>query len=466
MSFLDFAKYSNRIAVITNNGIQYSYQEISELQNELSKWMTKGSLVCLLAGNDLGGLVGYLSCLLNENVPIMLSDKISDENLDQIIEKYSPEYIWVSEEAWQGMSERCEDGFHEKKHFLGYILLYKRSPDKLSMNKELALLLPTSGSTGNFKLVRISKENIYSNTIAICKYMKLNENDRAVAYLPFSYTFGLSVVNTHLYVGGSIFITNEKCVRKRFWDNIDKFHITFFAGVPYTYECMKKLCIDRFSLHSLRLMVQAGGKLSEQLQKFWGEYANRTNKQFLIMYGQTEATARISYLPHNDCLKKLGSVGVPIPGCEILIVDEKKENVDKPGKSGEIVCKGNNVSMGYAHNREELSLKDQNNGILYTGDLGFLDDEGYLYIVGRKNRFAKIYGVRVDLSHIEELAKKSFLEEVVVVSNDNKIFLYTNAVVTKEKINALITKFPLNGNVFVIKEMGELPRNEYGKIKY
>ena len=122
MSFWDFAKFSDRIAVITNNGIQYSYQEISELQNELSKWMIKGSLVCLLAGNDLGGLVGYLSCLLNENVPIMLSDKISDENLNQIIEKYSPEYIWVSEEAWQRISERCEDGFHEKKHFLGYIL--------------------------------------------------------------------------------------------------------------------------------------------------------------------------------------------------------------------------------------------------------------------------------------------------------------------------------------------------------
>lgn len=466
MSFWDFTKYSDRIAVITNNEIQYSYQEISELQNELSKWMIKGSLVCLLAGNDLGGLIGYLSCLLNENVPVMLSDKISSQNLNQFIQSYSPDYIWVSEENWLKISEKCEDGFQEKKHFLGYILLYKKNPDKHSMNKELALLLPTSGSTGNFKLVRISKENIHSNTAAICKYMKLNENDRAIAYLPLSYTFGLSVVNTHLYVGGSIFITNEKCVQKRFWDYTGKFHITFFAGVPYTYECIKKLRIDRMALPSLRLMVQAGGKLSEELQKFWGEYADRTNKQFLIMYGQTEATARISYLPHNDCLKKLGSVGVPIPGCEILIVDEKKKNVDNPGQSGEIVCKGENVSMGYAHNREDLSLKNQNNGMLYTGDIGFLDEEGYLYIVGRKNRFAKIYGIRVDLLHMEELAKKSFLKDVVVVSNDNKIFLYTNAVVTKEKLNAFITKFPFNGNVFVIKEMDELPRNEYGKIKY
>lgn len=143
-----------------------------------------------------------------------------------------------------------------------------------------------------------------------------------------------------------------------------------------------------------------------------------------------------------------------------------KNIISEPKKRGEVVCIGDQVSMGYAENRKELAGFDQNNGILYTGDIGYLDEEGYLYITGRKNRVAKIHGVRVDLSHVEDLARESFLQDVVAIARNERIILYTDAVMTDEELHDFVDRFSFTVNVFVIKKMKELPRNEFGKIRY
>ena len=159
------------------------------------------------------------------------------------------------------------------------------------------MLLPTSGSTGNSKMVRISEKNIISNTKSICTYLNLKEDDRAIISLPLSYAYCISVVNTLLYVGGSIVFTKSNMMQMSFWNLIKKINVTFFAGVPFSYECMKKIKVHEMDLSNLRILTQAGGKLGNQQHKFWGEYAAKNKKKFYVMYGQTEATARISYLP-------------------------------------------------------------------------------------------------------------------------------------------------------------------------
>lgn len=219
-------------------------------------------------------------------------------------------------------------------------------------------------------------------------------------------------------------------------------------------------------LKDLRILTQAGGRLSEEMQRYWGKYAEQNGKKFYIMYGQTEATARISYLPPEDCLRKIGSVGISIPGSCVHIEDEEHHIISNSEQEGEVVCIGEQVSLGYAEKRADLMRTDQNKGVLYTGDIGYLDVEGYLYITGRKNRFAKIYGKRIDLNALEQLAKENLVGEVVVLSDDKKIYLYTDRKVAGEKFDKIRSGLPFSVDVFEIRSMEMIPRKHSGKIDY
>lgn len=466
MEQIDIRKYGDSTAVIIDTGEQYSYCELYKLQMQLAKRILGHSLVCIQADNDIGSLIGYLSCMLNERVSILLPVEINNEKLLVFIKQYTPDYLWMAVEQWKDSKKICAQDYDEEFSLLGYTLLHRRKKCMTTCHPNLALLLPTSGSTGNPKLVRLSRKNVITNTRSICQYLKLTETDRAILSLPISYTYGLSVVNTHLACGGSIVLTKAKVIQRRFWDYMKKYRVTFMAGVPYTYECLKKIGVDKMDLPDLRILTQAGGKLSEKQQKYWGEYAKRTGKEFFVMYGQTEATARISYLPAKDCRKKLGSVGIAVPDSKIMIEDEFGNIVTEPGRTGEVICIGDQVSMGYAECRKDLRLPDQNKGILHTGDIGYKDVDGYLYIVGRKNRFAKIYGKRIDLTYLEQLAKECFDNDVIALSDDKKIYLYTEAQVMAEQIEKLLKQVDFRVNIFEICGMEKLPRKKTGKIDY
>lgn len=466
MNLWDFEKYADLPAVLTEDGKEYCYKEIDLFRQELSRQIRRRTLVLLSADNDLGSLMGYLTCLINDSVPVLLPQEKDNADFICMIRHYIPDYVWLPETQYSEMKRQLGTGYESEFSSLGYILLRKKEDKKTTLYSELALLLPTSGSTGSPKLVRISAANIVANTKSICKYLDLTEKDRAIMSLPMSYTYGLSVINTHLFAGGSIVLTKAKIIQRRFWELVKKNNVTFLAGVPYTFECMKKIQADRLELKDLRILTQAGGKLSEEQHQFWGKYAREADKEFYVMYGQTEATARISYLPSADCLRKIGSVGIPVPGSRIWIEDENRQKILTPKKEGEVVCMGEQVSMGYAENREDLALADQNQGVLRTGDLGYLDEEGYLYITGRKNRFAKIFGKRVDLNALEQLAKECFGGEVTALSDDKKIYLYIDTNVTDNELAKIRNRLPFSVDVFEIRNMETIPRKSSGKIDY
>ena len=201
--------------------------------------------------------------------------------------------------------------------------------------------------------MRLSYNNIYNNTKNIVKYLKIEQSHRTITTMPPFYTYGLSIINTHLYMGASIFVTNMRVIEKVFWKLFNELKITSFGGVPYFYEIIKRLNFSKMNLPSLKYFTQAGGPLNRELIEYFLDYAETNKITFIVMYGQVEATSRMTYLPHEISRKKIGSIGIPIPGGKIRL-ENNKSNDDK---KGEIIYEGQNVSMGYAKNFKDLKKR-------------------------------------------------------------------------------------------------------------
>ena len=277
----------------------------------------------------------------------------------------------------------------------------------------LFLLLPTSGSTGGRKFVRLSYRNIAANTASIIASLDLTATALAFLHLPLSYSFGLSILHTQLATGGGVIATGLGMMERGFWDLARQAEATLFPGVPYHYEMLARLGLARLDLPKLNMFLQAGGKLSAGLTAPLGRDIAARGGAFYIMYGQTEAAPRMTCFAAHRHPDKIGSAGPAIPGGRITIED------------GEIVYRGGNVMMGYAAQRSDLALGDTQQGVLHTGDLGALDSDGFLTITGRKQRFAKLYGLRIALDEIERLLRP--MAQVAVWEGGNRIMIATTA---------------------------------------
>lgn len=470
----DFSEWEDQIAVYEGNHV-YTYRQLEMMQKKFSQYFKQRSLVCLVVKNDLASLVGYVSCLQNHQPVMVLSADSTILYREQMWRRYRPQVIWMSRDCEQDHREYFEqhDGYSKCKEAIpmewGTYTCYRSTHKEIDpVNRELALLLPTSGSTGNPKLVRISYENIITNTKSICAYMKLTGKDCAITALPFSYTYGLSVVNTILYRGGRLCLTKESILSLSFWAQFERRKVTFLPGVPYTYFCMKKMNIRLEQYEALRILTQAGGRLSEELQKYWGEFARKNKKKLYIMYGQTEATARISYLPPEVCLEKLGSVGLAIPGTELRLVNDQRKTIEEPYQKGEVAVYGRHVSMGYAEHKEDLAKGYERKYRLYTGDIGYMDEEGYLYITGRKSRFAKLYGKRIDLDDLERQLESIYDREIAAVSDDKIVYLVWegNLPMTTDEIAGRAKRIIGVMAVVESRVLDKIPRKENGKKDY
>ena len=456
-------KYKDSIALITENGEKISYSQLSELCRLHIDNFKKRCLVFNLCNNELGSLVGYVAFLNARIVPLMLKAELDGELLNELIQTYKPDYINLPSEMVNNFSE-CKVVYEN----LRYTLLKTKYETVYPINDELALLLTTSGSTGSPKLVRQSYKNIETNTKSIIEYLGLSETERAITTLPMNYTYGLSIINTHLAVGASIILTEKTLMQKEFWQQMKDFEATSFGGVPYTYEMLNRLRFERMDLPSLRYVTQAGGKLSPQLHEKFAQWAINSGKKFIVMYGQTEATARMSYLPSEKALEKYGSMGIAIPGGKFSLVDVNENEITEPDTVGELVYYGDNVTLGYAECGEDLAKGDERHGRLETGDMAKFDKDGYFYIVGRKKRFLKIFGNRVNLDETEQLLKSRFTSfECACSGVDDKMSVYITDENAKDEILSFLTeKLKFNSIAFKIVYITAIPRNESGKILY
>lgn len=458
-----FEDFGSNLSIIDENGITISYSELKHITDEITRHINKRCLVFSLCENTVGSVVGYTSFINNRVVPVLLSASLDIELLDSLLSTYCPEYIWLP----NSIRGRFPDATVQYSCY-DYSLIKTDYANSFKLYDELALLLTTSGSTGSPKLVRQSYNNVRSNAESIVEYLELNSTERPITTLPMNYTYGLSIINSHLMVGATLLVTSKGIMQKEFWQFFREQNATSFGGVPYTYEMLDRLRFYRMKLPSLRYMTQAGGKITETLHKKFAEYAKDNSKKFVVMYGQCEATARMGYLPYDMAIEKCGSMGIAIPGGKFALIDSEGNIVEHSGITGELIYEGENVTLGYAERGEDLALGDERHGILHTGDMAKRDEDGFYYIVGRKKRFLKIFGNRVNLDEIDRLIKDKFDNTEVASSgiDDHMYIFVTNHEQSEDIRNFVIHMTKLNPTAFKIVVIDEIPKNDSGKVLY
>ena len=283
-----------------------------------------------------------------------------------------------------------------------------------------------------------------------------------------SYTYGLSIINSHLLTGGTLLVTEKSLMQREFWSFFKQAGATSFGGVPYTYEMLDRMRFQRMDLPSLRTMTQAGGKLSPALHRKFAEDARSKGRRFVVMYGQCEATARMAYLPAEKAVEKCGSMGIAIPGGTFRLIDAVGGQITAPDVTGELVYEGPNVTLGYAERGEDLAKGDERGGILQTGDMAKFDGDGYYYITGRKKRFLKIYGNRVNLDEVDGLVKEKFpVLDCASAGVDDHLYVFITDEGEREAVkDFLVHRTKLNPAAFQVIVIDKIPKNDSGKTLY
>jgi long-chain acyl-CoA synthetase len=382
---------------------EISFMELHTCSLKLAAWIEKeigrDKHIILLSANNLFMIKSYLAIVKSGNICIPLDPNIEKENFNYIVDITNPVMVFITSDI-------------EKKIPLGSLKLitpdqmnqseFKTdSPTGMSVNEDnkCAEIIFTSGSTGKPKGVMISHKNLIANTSSIIEYLKLNRDDRMLVVLPFYYCYGLSLLHTHLRAGGSIVLNNSFIFLGKIIMDLLEHSCTGFAGVPSHFQILlrKSDTFKTTTFPCLKYVTQAGGKLAPI---FIDEFRESfPDVKFIVMYGQTEATARLSYLPPELYIQKKGSMGRGIPGVELKVVNEKGRKI-KPGETGEVIASGENIMIGY-FNDEEGTKNTIRNGWLYTGDLGTVDDDGYIYLTARKKEIIKVRGKRISPKEVE-----------------------------------------------------------------
>jgi len=453
--------YGDRPALITENSEQISYRELSLKADDIKSHLYERSLLFLICDNKVESIAGYIGFLRGRIVPVLINAGTNKGLLENLLRRYLPHYIWCPL-SMAGDFSGCGHVYD----YRDYVLLRTSFIKNYSLHDDLALLLTTSGSTGSPKLVRQSYKNIISNTNSIAEYLCITASDRAITTMPMSYSYGLSIINSHLLNGATIVLTKKTLMEKTFWRLLKENEVTTFGGVPYIYEMLKKLRFSRMNLPNLRTLTQAGGKLGTELSEEFATICRDKGIRFFVMYGQTEAAARMSYLPPEYSISKAGSIGIPIPGGKFWLEDENGKTIIQSDTAGELIFAGDNVSMGYAQHYSDLCKGDENNGILKTGDIAKRDDDGFYYIVGRRKRFLKLYGNRVNLDEVERLLMTAGYECACAGSDDNMLIFVTSRKNHQEIGRYVIENTGINQAGFSLVYIPKIPRNDSGKIIY
>ena len=453
-------RLTEKTAVITETGAEISSSALFDDIEQTARLFKARAVVFIVCRNDYMSLLFYLAALEADAVPLLLNADNPTSHLTRLVELYTPHYI-VSPEA-------DIPGFTTMSSVGDYMLYKNPAPDVPALHPDLAFLATTSGSTGDPKLVRLSANNLKSNAAAIADYLDITPEDRAITSLPISYSYGLSVINSHLHAGASIVLSDHSLMQKEFWQQINEHNVTSFAGVPYHYEMLLRLRLERLNIPTITKMTQAGGRLDPDKLEKVATFCNSKGIRFWTMYGQTEAAPRISYVPSDRTLDKLGSIGIPVPGGKLWIRGENGNDITASGNIGELVYEGPNVCLGYAESKEDLALGDVNQGVLATGDLAHCDEDGYFYLEGRLRRFIKVYGNRISLDQVEGYLGESGLESAAHGHDDALIVhVVVREGLGEEEIKRdLATYTGVNATAIRVVSVEQLPRLATGKIDY
>ena len=458
--FIDLDKYASNTAIITEKS-EYSYSDLLSFSDAIGKQIENRCVVFSVCNNSFESLAGYIGFMRAGAVLLLIHDSIHNSFFINLLDIYKPKFIYMPSEK----SDLIINSFkiYSSTDYILFKTDYKLDYD---LHDDLAILLSTSGSTGNPKLVRQSYKNIYSNAESITKYLSITSDDRPVTTMPMAYSYALSIINSHLMKGASIILNDLTLMERRFWQLIKKKKATTFGGVPYIFEMLKKLSFTNMDLPSLRYITQAGGKLSPELSAEFVDICTKKNMKFYVMYGQTEASPRMSYLPWEFGKTKLGSIGIPIPGGRFWLEDENGNIIQKNDKPGELVYEGDNVALGYADSYREFCQGDENKGVLRTGDIATRDCDGFYYIISRKRRFLKIYGNRVNLDTLEQIIKELGYDCACQGADDSLIIYLTSDVGIDDVRNHLIKTIKINIKALTILLIDKIPRNNSGKVLY
>lgn len=451
----DFAQFAGHTALIEESGKRVSYSQLQTIADGIAKNIKPKSLVFCLCTNTVPSIAGYVAFIQNGCPVLLLDAKKNDDLLQRLLEIYSPNYIWRPTTSTIEKSLYAYDNYS----------LYAYSDEKVPVHSDLSLLLTTSGSTGSPKLVRLTENNITSNAESIIEYLDITSEERAVTSLPMYYSFGMSVINSHLHCGATLLLSDKTVMQGEFWKFVKEQQATSIAGVPYTYEMLRRLRFFRMDLPHLKTMIQAGGKLNADIVKEYAENAQKAGKRFFVMYGQTEAGPRISYLPFNMAERNPSSIGIAIPGGSLSIHDSDGALISEPDVDGELIYEGPNVCMGYAESKEDLAKGDENHGILHTGDVAHRDADGCYFIVGRMKRFLKIFGLRIGLDEVEDMIKQEYKIDCYCKGDDEKlVVLVTDPSLVSQIPFFIEEKIHLFHQNIEVQLVETILRNESGKV--
>lgn len=452
-----FRSGGEKIFIHRSDGESISYAEASDRIDEIVAELNdcERTLCLFFFENDVDSVFTYLALMRADCVPVPLPSDLGPTSIADFVSAYGCELI-------AGRNELLSDFEGQVRSRVGSVAIKSlaTSERRDPIAKDCALLLATSGSTGDMKSVRLSLQNIRSVSSSIAKYLQLSSKDVLATSLPFFYSYGLSVLHTSIYCHASLSVARFSLLDKEYWRQLSLHKVSVFSAVPAMLDNLSKLGLDRLIPPSLRILTVAGGRLSKLRTEEYLEFSSKFGFSLFSMYGATEASPRMSYVPPEKALEKIGSAGIAIPGGTFSIDTRESDNDGE----GEVIYVGPNVALGYAVSRSDLNRNDDFKGCLHTGDVGYLDDEGFLYLTGRIKRISKQQGIRLNLDHVESILSDHGIDSMAIDLDGRLVVAIAESSVTgaQEVFRSVVSRVVK----FRVLKIDSFPYSANGKKDY
>lgn len=442
---------SEQIAIVDDRGRKATYRQLAERAKKLSAYMEERSLIFILCDKQMETVEFLYEVIYLNRIPLLLQADIQEELLAYLISIYRPQYIYCRK--GHAMARRYSEEIALETHMLA-ATGFPRYP----FHPDVALLLSTSGTTGSSKLAKISYENLYNNAEYACMHLGMKSGQKGISPLPINYTYGIAFCFWHWHCGAALLVTEEPVIGKKFREFFKREGANNFAATPYTFRMLDKVKFwESEILNTLHFAMSGGAQMSESDQVYM---ISVLKEKFWIGYGQTECTCIISAMNFDEDNIKLGSIGKAFDNMKVILDVE----------TNELCIKSKSVCMGYANDMEDMKDGDGNHGMLRTGDVAYIDEDGCIFLRGRLTRYIKILGKRTSLDDIEKYLANNFPDiECACTGKDDHITIFCKKGeewLKKEMLSTLALGLKIPAQFISFRYMEKIPRNEAGKITY